>query len=156
MKSHSFCHWLLLLVLPYFLILPLENWPFPSEISKIKKNQNHNVSRNSHIYRSFFVTSLSWLQLDIQVFAHPHICTPVGTLTPDWKISPGFVSLPVLRQFSTIFSQTSSGTTISTAGPLSALSFRHVFFQLLWIKKQHLLQEVLGQFYAMLPQWHVI
>lgn len=61
------------------------------------------------------------------VFAHSRICTPVGTLTSGGEISPELVSLPVLTQFSTIFSKTSSGTVISTAGPLNALSFRHVF-----------------------------
>lgn len=81
-------------------------------------------------------------------FAHPLVCTLVVTLTLDFKIYPKLVSLPVLGLLSTVFSKTSSGTVSSAAGPLRALSLRHVFFQLFWIKEQHLLQEVLGQFYA--------
>lgn len=60
-------------------------------------------------------------------FAHPLVCTPVVTLTLDFKIYPKLVSLPVLGLLSTVFSKTSSGTVSSAAGPLRALSLRRVF-----------------------------
>lgn len=79
------------------------------------------------LYTCYFMTASHPV-----LFAHPLVCTPVVTLTLDFKIYPKFVSLPVLGSvfstlFSTVFSKTSSGTVSSAAGPLRALSFRCVF-----------------------------
>lgn len=143
LKSHSFCYWLLFLELLCILVPPVVRWPLPSETFQLKKSTKTRMFQEritfiSHYY-CFFMT----------VTSHPKFCPPwylhsCWHTDPDLKISPEFVPLPVLRQFFTISSKTSGGTVISTAGPLSALSIRHVFFQLFWIKKQHLLQEVLG------------
>lgn len=96
-----------------------------------------------------------WLWFHIQVFAHPRICTPVGTLTSGGKISPELVSLPVLRQFSTILSKTSSGAAISTAGP-SECTFIDVFFPTVLNQKRPPVAGSFRTIFCNAAPWHVI